>query len=109
VNHFPASITNLPDEELLILQAELEACDFMSRDQWDYDEDSWEWQAKERWSDIVGELRRRNGPAPKRPMLCAEEIVRMSLEAFRITFETHKPIEDYRHVMGGDTIVVKKP
>lgn len=64
MNHFPASIDHLPDEELIRLQHELEECGVMSRDQYDFEPEDWGFQAHQRWSDILDELRWRHPVEP---------------------------------------------
>lgn len=82
--HFPASIDNLPDEELLSLQKELEESGVLDYDKWEYDEDSWDFQAYERWEGILAEMRRRH-PQPYRGLISEEELRRLSLEMLQNT------------------------
>lgn len=63
MNYYPTEITGLPDEELIRLQREIEDSGVLGDDQYDYPEDSWEYQAHTRWYDFVKELRRRH-PEP---------------------------------------------
>ena len=64
MNYYPADIRQMPDDELIRLQKEIEDSGILAYDCYDWPDDSWQRQAHDRWWDILHEMRGRHPEPP---------------------------------------------
>lgn len=77
---YPASVETFTDEQIQVLMAEIEESGLLS-DRYDYDEESWEYAAGERWNDLLREQNKRSGVKPL-SITALTEITRHAMAKF---------------------------
>jgi hypothetical protein len=80
--YYPSDVRDLSDEQIVLLMAEIENSGILQYDRYDWDEDSWEYQASDRWSAFVRERDRRNPGNPNAGVFI-DEFNRIVLEYVR--------------------------
>ena len=81
-NLYSSDVKSLTEDQITVLLKEIEESGVLAYYRYDYDEDSWQFQACGRWSDLLGEQRRRNPPPPQHPsFVIVDEITKRMLRS----------------------------